>query len=204
MRYSRPHMRSYVWNEYDTNLHRERQVHAYAKWIEELLENGWNAFILTIMFRQLAGSTALIRSQMMQEAERIIWWLSEDMVRNPWSEIGWKKLPRVFYSLDWPVYKRDKKLSKQIIRANNGLHVQGILLKRKSTLLRQSLLSYVAEYQDHLRGKHNKVDVIDVKPIDRTPRVAGEYVLKAYQRRLIDDSGIMVLPKSLSEMRCRN
>ena len=197
-------MRSYVWNEYDTNLHRERQVHAYAKWIEELLENGWNAFILTIMFRQLAGSTALIRSQMMQEAERIIWWLSEDMVRNPWSEIGRKKLPRVFYSLDWPVYKRDKKLSKQIIRANNGLHVQGILLKRKSTLLRQSLLSYVAEYQDHLRGKHNKVDVIDVKPIDRTPRVAGEYVLKAYQRRLIDDSGIMVLPKSLSEMRCRN
>ena len=204
MRYSRPHMRSYVWNEYDTNLHRERQVHAYAKWIEELLENGWNAFILTIMFRQLAGSTALIRSQMMQEAERIIWWLSEDMVRNPWSEIGRKKLPRVFYSLDWPVYKRDKKLSKQISRANNGLHVQGILLKRKSTLLRQSLLSYVAEYQDHLRGKHNKVDVIDVKPIDRTPRVAGEYVLKAYQRRLIDDSGIMVLPKSLSEMRCRN
>ena len=187
-----------------TRTYTERQVHAYAKWIEELLENGWNAFILTIMFRQLAGSTALIRSQMMQEAERIIWWLSEDMVRNPWSEIGRKKLPRVFYSLDWPVYKRDKKLSKQIIRANNGLHVQGILLKRKSTLLRQSLLSYVAEYQDHLRGKHNKVDVIDVKPIDRTPRVAGEYVLKAYQRRLIDDSGIMVLPKSLSEMRCRN
>ena len=223
MRYQKPHMRSYVWNENDTKAERERQAQAYAEWIEEYLKEGWNPFLVTILFRQLSGKEARletqmldrprysgstrdfrIRSQMLEEAERIIWWMSTDMVRNPWSEAGWEKLPRFFYSLDWPVNKRDRLFAKRIMNVNDGVHIQGILLKRKSTLLGQRFVDYVRENQKHLLGEFGKVDEIHVKPIVRTPQVAAKYILKAYQRRLVDDSGIMTLPKVRSEMTSRN
>lgn len=223
MRYLKPHLRSYVWDEKDTDAVRERYLQAYAKHIDEYVADGWNPFLLTITFRQLSGKEGRIdaqfldqqkwkgskkdlriRSQMLEEAERIIWWISRAMVRNPWSDTGWEKLPRLFYSLDWPVRKRNKKLSKRIMTVNDGVHIQGILLKRRSTLLKQRFVDYVRENQKRLLGKFGKVDEIDVEPIDRTPQVAGQYILKAYKRRLVEDSGIMTLPYALSEMKSRN
>lgn len=222
MRYQKPHMRSYAWDEKDTDVERERIVRAYAKWVEELVEDGWNPFLLTIMFRPLSGKEARIetqmldrpqypgsikdyriRSQMLEEAERIIWWISRAMVRNPWSETGWRRLPRVLYSLDWPIPKRKKKDSKWMMNVNDGIHVQGIFLKRQSTQIGMSIVRYVRENQVMLLGKFGKVEEIDVEPIHRTPKIAADYVLKAYKRRLVNDSGIMTLPKALSEMKSR-
>ncbi len=181
-----------ICNSFDSNYYREKLIDAYVEMILQKIEDEWNAFIVTIMFKQLAGRRIAVRAQMMSEASRVFHWISTDMVRNSKSEHGWKRLPMVLYCADYSY--------KEVCNINDTGHVQGVFLKPKRTRLKMGLIRYSKLEHDRLVGNHGLVERVRFDRISNTPDKATRYVLKSLRKRLIGSDEVALFPPSASEL----
>jgi hypothetical protein len=180
-------------------VHRKNVINGYASWIKEMVDNGWDPYLLTIEFNQLPGSQHIRLRQMTKDIELICSRLATEAVRKPTSPKWAKLLPRGFFVPDLPVYKNDKQGTTDAI-VNNGLHFHGVLAVSPRTRLKCTLDEHFADRIDTYVGATEAVRTINVRPITHNTGFTVDYAVKAVKNGRFANDDIIILPRALSEL----
>ena len=172
---------------------------ATVRWSPNESPDGWSPYSFTVMFNQLFGRRPAIQQQMLDEVQRIYSTLAPWVNRKP-RNASPDKLPLLLGALDLPVHKR-KRCSAQLVRCNDGLHFNAVLLVPPRSRLKTSLVDHFEERAQLYRGTKRAVQHIDVRPIvdghDRTVDYVFKTILK---RRIAYDDGVVLLPRARAEL----
>ena len=171
-------------------------INAYSAWVEDWITNGWNGYLISILFHDLPGAQTVKIVQMRQAATKMYTRLVTRMVRNPRSEKWRPFLPKAIFSTDLPI-RKDGKRSVDDAITNNGLHMHGIILANPN-----ARVTNLEEHFQTNRGvyKIDGIRNIDVERIDYSPGYVTDYALKGVKRLELDVDDILVLPRVLNEL----
>ncbi|MCJ2071574.1 hypothetical protein MKK75_22695 [Methylobacterium sp. J-030] len=174
----------------------------YRAWGEQLVAEGWSAYLLTFMFRELGGSDAGVRRQMEREVERVYALLVTRIVRKPTAPSSIGRLPIWFCSPDRPVFKHAKQ-GRWDAFVNDGRHMHAVAFIPPWSRLRDDLVTHFLQCELVYVQPGDPLIRVDVQPItERTGYVVG-YARKHIGRGLIAEDATMILPKSFAELRGR-
>lgn len=177
-------------------------TNAYGAWATRFQEDGWQPYLLTLMFRQLRGSPAAVARQMEREAERVYSRFVTRAVRNPRSAFEVGRLPVWICSPDYPVFKHAKH-SLSDVTINDGRHLHVVELHPPRSRLKTPVDEHFAANQDLYVRLELPLLRIDARPITHDLRYVVEYTQKAMLRGLVDADGVFLLPRSRLEMSSR-
>jgi hypothetical protein len=173
-------------------------IEAYGRWIQEFIDQGWDAYMFTFKFDQLPGSSQAKRMQM--ERDLLKWYgrLATRTVRQPASPKYSPFLPRVILVPDLPVPKRCKQNLTDVV-INDGIHYHGLVMATRSApRLKEPLDVHINQnLETYLVG--SLID-IDVRPISSRVGYVTEYCMKTLKRRRFSDDAILILPRSTTEL----
>ena len=167
--------------------------------VNTYISEGWNAYLVTFMFKPLPGDRYAIIKQMQRGVETFYCTLVTRAVRLNRSKNLRHLLPRLVGAPDVPVFKHAKQ-SVSDVCINDGLHFHAIVLTPEKCRLKADLAEHVRDKHDVYVHKNGRLTHIDVEPITQTPAKATGYGLKAVKNGITSSDDILILPKSLSEM----
>ena len=98
----------------------------YGGMARERLEEGWDGYLITFMFKSLRGSRVSVIRQMEREVERVYATILTRIIRRSDKHPTFE-LPRWIVCPDFPVPKHAKKDLRELT-INGGLHMQGVAL----------------------------------------------------------------------------
>ena len=137
-------------------------IAGYTELIQQRIDEGFSAFLLTFMFKQLAGPPKALLMQMNDEVQRVYSTFVTRVVRNPRSEFLKDALPVLITVPDRPVCKKNKQ-NLSDLTINGGLHLHGILcVPRKSRLKVDAAAHFNANKDLYVK---NRLLRIDIKPV---------------------------------------
>jgi hypothetical protein len=181
---------NYSNSRFNSSKHLASLIEGYSDLIEDYLAMGWDGYMVSVMFHQLAGSRNAIIAQMGQETDRVYRHLCKRMVRKVGSP-GWAGyLPIGIFLPDLPVPKsKGKKSTIEDVSINDGLHLGGIILANRWGRITKSLDDHFKEHKDnYVRGKIRNIDVQDITE----PRGAVGYEMKSIKRRSFSPDDVLV------------
>jgi len=184
-----------IQNDYSFNStqHLQALIQAHTHWIKGFLDAGWDGYLFSVMFHQLAGSRKTMIIQMQQELERVYNRLGTRMVRKTWSPRWAGYLPVGLFVPDLPVPKirKGKKSTIADVSINDGLHMGGIVLGNKWGRVRTGLEKHFQEEEDkYVTGK---IRGINIRRITHDLENAVEYTFKSLKRRTFSPADVLVL-----------
>jgi len=109
-----------------TDITVRQLIAGYSELIQRSMTHGSDAYLLTFMFKPLAGPLKAVMSQMNDEVQRVYSTFVTRVARNPRSEAQKSSLPFLITAPDRPVFKKNKRNIVDL-QINNGLHLHGIL-----------------------------------------------------------------------------
>lgn len=172
-------------------------LQSYGKWVKEQLDQGWEGYLFTFMFKPLSGSVEAQVEQMHQEISTVYARLATRVVRNPASEYWAQFLPKCLFFPDFPVSKRIKQ-SRNDVCINDGLHFHGIVLAKRTKRLSESLNVHFDKNKEIYLT--DKIQRIHSRQISHQGEKVLEYGGKSLKRRRISAEHILVLPRSIKEL----
>lgn len=174
--------------------------HGYAAWGERLVTEGWTPYFLTFMFQPIGGSAAHVAEVMEAEVVRVYSTFLPWVVRHPTRASSRGRHPVWFCAPDYPVYKRQKS-SRLDAFVNDGAHVHAAAFQPPISRFHDDLATHFEAYRElYLRSDH-ALDRIDVEPITSNVGDVVRYGLKAIKNGRAGKDAMLILPRSLSEMR---
>ena len=99
-------------------------------WVADWVRRDWDAYLVTVMFHNLAGPRNSQIAQMHQEVTKLFSKLVTRMVRKPRSPAWVPLLPKGIFVPDLPVVKRTRTPLKDVV-TNDGLHMHGIIVANR-------------------------------------------------------------------------
>lgn len=176
-------------------------IRGYAELGQSRVDVGWQPFLLTFMYRPLAGSPSAVLLQMHREIERVYATFAPRVVRKPRSPSALGKQPILLGFPDMPVRKTIMPCFRDVA-VNAGLHFHGLLLVPPVTRLNVSVEQHFIDNQAHYAPPHRSLARVHVVPIASELDFVVDYAGKGLRDRRIDpDDGVLILPRSASEMR---
>lgn len=175
----------------------DQNIEALCTMARQRVDDGWNASLLTLTFRQIPGSPAVVVGQMGDTADRLYRAFVTRVVRRPASRNSVDTMPIFFCAPDLPVPKRVKPAG-PAIALNGGMHFHGLLLTPPHSRLRTTVEEHFSV--NHRLYARPPVDAIDARPITRTPELALQYVLKSIRRGRFSFDDILILPRVRREL----
>jgi hypothetical protein len=168
---------------------------AYGKWIQEYVDQGYKAYLITFMFNHLPGHWQSITKIMMEDVEQFYRTLLKWVVRKPRTAPA-HRLPILVALRDRPVRKR-LKLALDDLVINDGLHIHGIILIPPNSRLKELDEHVRAQSGIYTNRKYTRIRHIDVQQITKRVAYAAGYGLKGlkYDATANDDVLILPLPK---------
>jgi hypothetical protein len=162
----------------------------YTQLVQQRIDQGFDAFLLTFMFQSLAGSPRAPLLQMNHEVKRFYAKFLTRVVRKPKTQFMKDKLPVLITVPDQPAYEVAKG-GLSDLNNNGGLHIQGILCVPRNSRLK-------IDVPTHFQVKRplyvtNNLLRIDVKPIHFTG-AAGYALFKALRSGNATADDIKVYP----------
>src|ERR1700680_2705519 len=97
------HKRQFQTDPNQYQLTKRLITEGYGEWIREKIDQGWEAYFLSITFNQIRGSRSSMLNQMKRELERVYATMLSRIVRCPMSAKNAKRLPIWIGSPDFPV-----------------------------------------------------------------------------------------------------
>jgi hypothetical protein len=173
-------------------------ISAYAAFIDDKLDDGWRAYLLTFTFNQLPGKPVTAREIMRQELERMYATMVTRVIRKPRSPAAQELLPKWICFPDRPVPKGVRE-SPDRIAPNDGVHFHAIAVFHPKSRIR-TIRRHVRQYQALYMGHGGKVAGMDAVRIRRTSERATDYALKSYSRRRYDSDDFVIFPRSVTEL----
>ena len=140
-----------------TTSARSQILAAYGAWVNDWIQQGWDGYLVTIMFHNLAGSTNSQITQMHQEVTSLFSKLIMRMVRNPRSPTWAPLLPKGLFVPDLPVFKWNKTPILDV-STNNGLHMHGIILANRWGRLSDPLDVHFRDKANYLCSRKNPLN----------------------------------------------
>ncbi len=172
-------------------------IHGYQEWVQDYVDQDWDPYEISFMYHALPGTTKSILEQMKKEIYRVNSKLVTRFDREPRSEAGFNRLPRMMLFPDLPVYKR-KKRSLNDVSINDGLHYGGIALTPPISRFSTTLDAYFDEHEQEYVNQN--LDRIYVEPIISDADYVADYVAKSIKRATVSEDDIVILPRAISEM----
>ena len=172
-------------------------IHGYQDWIQGYVDRDWDPYEISFMYRPLPGGRQSILEQMKREIYRVNSRLVTRFDRDPRSEAGFNRLPRMMVFPDLPVYKR-KKRSLTDVSINDGLHYGGIALTPPISRFSTTLDAYFDEHEKE--SVNQTLDRIHVEPIISDADYVTDYLAKSIKRGTVSQDDIVILPRAISEM----
>lgn len=181
---------------------KKQLVEAYAGWVESLLKEGFDGYLLTFMFRPIPGSVAAKEREMYGVVERTFRKVLTRTTRRPRTAES-DQMPIWLGCTDWPIPKWDKDYFANIA-INDGQHVHVIALDPPCSRFRKGGV----ELGNHIFFDSQKLyfqtepylDRIHDRKIEVSPRRVASYVLKAVNSGRTAQDAILVLPRARSEL----
>jgi hypothetical protein len=169
-------------------------VRGYSEWVHKLYKRGYEAFMVTFMFKPLRGRKEAVVSQMQDEVDRVFATFITRITRNPNSIYQQNNRPLMIVALDRPVKKNQKK-GISSVSINDGVHMHGILLV--PPVEHRPLKGTVTA---HFKEKHNlyvrnRLRELHVEPIKSNIPKVVDYVMKSVKARHFDTDDISVFPR---------
>jgi hypothetical protein len=166
-------------------------------WINDWIQQGWDGYLVSIMFHNLSGPTNSQITQMHQEVTSLFSKLITRMVRKPRSPTWAPLLPKGIFVPDLPIFKWNKS-SLVDASTNNGLHMHGIILANRWCRLAEPLDHHFQEKRNtYVAGKIRSIDVVQIK---NRPQYTTDYAGKGLKRPCFNTDHILILPRTLSEL----
>jgi len=94
--------RQAIW---ESIAYRNRLIGGYTELIQRSMKQGFNAYLLSFMFKPLPGSRKAILSQMHDEVQRVYSTFVTRVARNPRSNAQKAYLPFLITVPDCPIFK---------------------------------------------------------------------------------------------------
>jgi hypothetical protein len=117
---------------------RHALVDEWGIYVDEKMEKGWKAYLVTFTFNRFPGKEDAIIRQMSREIERFYASLAKRAVRKPRS-INWQHLlPILIGQPDFAGSRHGNRSSQDLI-VNDGLHFHAIVLIAQGSRLREGL-----------------------------------------------------------------
>jgi hypothetical protein len=170
----------------------------YGGMVRERLEEGWDGYLITFMFKSLRGSRDSVIRQMEKEVERVYAGVLKQLFRHP-RRVPSLEIPLWIACPDYPVPKHAKK-ELRYVAVNSGLHFQGVAAMPHGTRLNCGLDEHFELFQDHYVRPSNPLGRVHAVPISCNPGYVTGYALKSIPRRRLDFDHVLILPRSHSEM----
>jgi hypothetical protein len=178
----------------------QQDIDGAAGYINRLEEWGWLGFIISFKYRRIDGPPREVAKIMEDEVKRVYSTLVTRIVRDGRLESDRRKLPVLLCVPDYPVYKKNKKFTGEVL-VNGGRHMQGELYIPPVSRLRGSLKAHFRKKRrSYIRSDRPLIE-IHVKPIRKTPENVTDYIFKSVRRGRVDRDDVIVLPESVSELR---
>ena len=142
---------------------RSQILAAYGAWVVDWIQQGWDGYLVTVMFHNLPGSMNSQITQMHQEVTTLFSKLTTRMVRKPRSPTWAPLLPKGLFVPDLPVFKWTKTPILDV-STNNGLHMHGIILANRWGRLTDPLDRHFRDKRaTYVAGKIRSIDVVKIK-----------------------------------------
>lgn len=186
-------------NSWASAAGRREIVTHWGRYIENQVNDGWTPYLLTFQYRQIGGSRRRMIDEMSKEVERVYATLLTRVVRRPASPHSLGKHPVWIVCPDYPVWKREKQLVRDVT-VNDGIHFQGIGLMPPKSRLAQPLDEHFDENAAfYVRGKLPLIRA-HAKPITESIGRATDYTMKAFKTGRVSHDEMLILPRALSEI----
>jgi hypothetical protein len=168
-------------------------IDAWTQLIQGFVDQGWDAYLVSVLFHQLAGSRKTKIIQMNQEITRVYNRLGTRMIRDPKSPKWAKYLPIGVFVPDYPVPKFRKETKSTIldVSINDGQHMGGIILANKWGRIRSDLGDHFSDEKDMYETR--KIRSIGIKPITYGLPAVVDYTFKSLKRRTSTIDDVLVL-----------
>jgi hypothetical protein len=110
-------------------------IQAYGHWVQENVEMGWDAYLLTFMFGHLSGAVDAKIQQMHREIPALYGKMATRFVKKPKSLNSAQLLPKGLFFPDGPCFKHS--FTSENDPVNTGLHMHGIVLATRGAPLQR-------------------------------------------------------------------
>lgn len=180
-------------------LKRQKQaVNGWMHWMQDRWDEGYDLYLFTFMFNELPGGERAKIAQMESELYRFYGRLATRVAKKPASHVGYRLLPRMVLHPDTNFYS-SQRIPLAQAKTNEGLHFHGACAADRRGKIKGFLEDYFEERQ--VEFVTNKLRTVHVRRVTHLPEFVIDYALKAAKRGLFDGDRMLVLPKTLSEVR---
>jgi len=167
-------------------------IDSWTCFIKQFTNDGWDAYLVSVLFHRIAGPIETKKTQMNQEIERVYNRLGTRMVKDTWSPKWTHYLPIGVFLPDFPVPKRKgEKSSIEDVSINDGLHKGGIILANKWGRVREGLERHFGHEKEVYQT--GKIRNINIAPITHDLGDAVDYTFKSLKRRTCGLNDVQVL-----------
>jgi hypothetical protein len=173
-------------------------VRAYSEMLEEREGQGWELFLITLMFNQLKGKRESVIAQMNQGAERAYGTLLNQMYRHP-RDNPTAELPLWILVPDLPVPKHSKQPLRDL-QVNGGMHLHGMAAIPPNTRLNARLDQHFEIDENRYIKPGFPLRRIHAKHVTETLEYTTSYAFKNLSRGNFDFDQVLILPHAGSEM----
>ena len=170
----------------------------YGRMVTERLEEGWEGYLITFMFKSLRGARQSVIRQMEKEVERVYATVLTRIIREP-SKSPVAQLPLWIVCPDFPVPKHERAPLREVT-INDGLHLHGIALIPPWNRMNCGLDKHLELSQRLYVRAGYSLGRVHAVPITHDPEYVVGYGLKSISRRRLDFDHVLILPRSHSEM----
>lgn len=179
---------------------RKEIVKAWAGYIEQKWDEGYDIYLFTFMFNELPGNQRAKLEQMTKEIYAFYSKLATRVARKPRSHIGFRFLPTMVLHPDIRGYKHKyERVSVAEAKVNDGLHFHGACASDRRGKIKQFLDEYFEEHQKMFTTR--KLRMIHVRRVTHLPRFVTDYALAAAKRLWFDPGDhFLILPRSSDDM----
>src|SRR3954469_1749008 len=170
----------------------------YGSMVKERLEQGWDGYLISLMFNRVRGSRLNVIRQMEREVERVYATVLTRIIRDP-RKVPILALPLWVVCPDYPIPKHAKQ-DLRYVTVNDGLHMHGIALIPPWNRMNEQFERHFEMYQELYVRQGYPLHRVHAVPITTDPGYVTAYALKAVQRRRLDFDNVLILPRTHSEM----
>jgi len=172
-------------------------VDGLSELIDDHIDRGFKAYIMTFLFRNLPSSEATSKEVMTSEVRRVFGRFITEVVRNPWSKGSVDRRPVLIGCPDWPVPKSGVGSKHRV--NGSGIHFAGILLVPRVGRLKTSAKRHFHDDRRSYVSPGQSLERIHLERIKKGTSRTVCYNFKSLLRRRCDSDDLLVLPDSLSE-----
>lgn len=186
-----------IWNSY-AKSNRQQLIQGWQQWVRTHVEDGYEAFLLTFMFKHLGDDDKRTINAINRNMEDCYSRIINRFNRKGHSTTRYALNPKIITCPDRPGWKKNGSEPEEIW-INNGLHAHGIALTKARARKGRRLDEDVRLAQSHYIHRTALIRLHCVHISHDLPNVV-RYGLKGIEAGYVRPQHILQFPRSISEL----